>query len=388
MMGRLRVGISLESDDYCSIIEHMSRECEQLGVRVAAARRDAGLTQAECAARVGIARSALAKVETGIRGISATELVRLAQALETRVEWFFEDAPQAVLSRRNAAELGAPSPSVDLFTERIAREVEFLQRLDGLELAETPAIAFPQTPEEAEQAAAKTRRQLGYDHEEPATALGTRASNLGLLPFSWEFGESGADGASVLLACGGVAVVNGSFQTGRRRLTLAHELGHYVFGDEYSTDWRVAETSAARREGRIDRFARAPLLPASPLRSHWNGGDDTRVDAVRLASEYRVDMSTLARRLQELGIASPQELAVVRTTSTRQSDIVELGLIVANELSPPSLPDTYVKAVLNLYRREEVSATRALNLLLDTWQEDDLPDLPPLPADAVWSFVS
>ena len=117
-MGRLRVGISLESDTVCSIIEQMSRVSEHLGVRVAAARRDAGLTQEECASRVGIARSALAKVETGRRGTSATELVRLAQALEMRVEWFFEDASQAVLSRRNAPEPGAPSPSVDLFTER------------------------------------------------------------------------------------------------------------------------------------------------------------------------------------------------------------------------------------------------------------------------------
>ena len=337
---------------------------------------------------MGIARSALAKVETGIRGISATELVRLAQALEMRVEWFFEDAPQAVLSRRNAAEPGAPSPSVDRFTERIAREVEFLQRLGELELAETPAIAFPETPEQTEHAAVKARRKLGYDHEEPATALRDHAAELGLLVFSWELGTSGADGASVLLERGGIAVVNGSFQTGRRRLTLAHELGHYVFGDEYSTDWRVAEAPAAKREGLIDRFARALLLPAAALRNRWSGGDDTRVDAVRLASEYRVDMTTLARRLDELEVASPQDLAVVRATRTRQSDIVELGLLVADELSPPQLPDAYVKAVLNLYRREEVSAARALDLLLDTWQEDDLPDLPPLPADAVWSFVS
>ena len=355
---------------------------------MAAARRDAGLTQEECATHVGMDRSALAKVETGKRGISATELVRFAQAFEMRVEWFFDDAPQAVLSRRNAAEPGAPSPTVDRFTERIAREVEFLQRLGGIELAETLAMEFPEIPEQAEDAAAEARRRLGYDHEQPATALGACAAELGLLVFSWELGKHGADGASVLLARGGVAVVNGSYQTGRRRLTLAHELGHYLFGDEYSTDWRVAEAPAANREGRIDRFARALLLPAAVLRNRWRGGDDTRVDAVRLASEYRVDMTTLARRLDELEIASPQELVLVRATRTRRSDIVELGLLVADELSPPLLPDAYVKAVLNLYRREEISAARALGLLLDTWEEEDLPDLPLLPADAVWSFVS
>ena len=29
-----------------------------------------------------------------------------------------------------------------------------------------------------------------------------------------------------------------------------------------------------------------------------------------------------------------------------------------------------------------------VGLLLDTWDEDDLPDLPRLPVDAAWSFVS
>ncbi|MCY4421977.1 MAG: XRE family transcriptional regulator [Acidimicrobiaceae bacterium] len=355
---------------------------------MAAARRDAGLTQEECATRVGMDRSALAKIETDKRGISATELVRFAEAFKMRIEWFFEDAPQAVLSRRNASEPGAPSPTVDRFTERVAREVEFLQRLGGIELTATPAMEFPEAPEQAEGTAAEARRRLGYDREEPATALGARAADLGLLVFSWELGESGADGASVLLAQGGVAVVNGSYQTGRRRLTLAHEFGHYLFGDEYSTDWRVAEAPPAKREGRIDRFARALLLPAAVLKNRWRGGDEARVDAVRLASEYRVDMSTLARRLDELEIASPEELALVRATRTRRSDIVELDLLVADELSPPQLPDAYLRAVLSLYRREEISAARALELLLDTWEEEDLPDLPPLPADAVWSFVS
>ena len=47
-----------------------------------------------------------------------------------------------------------------------------------------------------------------------------------------------------------------------------------------------------------------------------------------------------------------------------------------------------MKAVLNAYRREETSAARTLGLLLDTWAEDDLPDLPPIPDKAIWSFVT
>ena len=67
----------------------------------------------------------------------------------------------------------------------------------------------------------------------------------------------------------------------------------------------------------------------------------------------RVDMSTLARRLDELDIASPQKLALVRATRTRRSDIVEIGLLVADELSPAvSDPD------LECRQRQEIRLER------------------------------
>jgi hypothetical protein len=43
--------------------------------------------------------------------------------------------------------------------------------------------------------------------------------------------------------------------------------------------------------------------------------------------------------------------------------------------------------VLRLYRSETVSSTRVIDLLFDTWDEEDLPALPQLPESAVWNFV-
>ena len=371
----------------CSIIAHMGESDTDLGVRIAEARRCIGLTQAECAARSDLGRSALAKIETGARRVGAVELARLADALEMRVEWFFDDAPTAVVSRRNSAEPGDANPEIDRATERLGREVEFLQNIGELRIATSPGLAFPTTPEEAEEAAADVRRRLGYNGGEPSVNLAGRVAGIGLLAFSMALGEESADGGSILLEDGGVAVINGSREVGRRRLTLAHELGHYVFADEYSTDVDIF-SAPSWTERLIDRFARAVLLPAPTLAGCWGGGNSTRTDAVRIASEFRVDMSTLARRLDELSLASPEETVAIRATRTRRADIVEFDLVVAHELAPPALPDIYVKAVLNAYRSEEISAARALGLLLDTWAEEDLPDLPQLPADAIWSFVS
>ena len=361
----------------------------QLGERIAAARREAGLTQGACAARAAIERTALAKIETGARRVGAVELARLADALDVRIEWFFEDAPPSVVSRRNAAEAGAPSPVIDRSVERLAREVEFLQRIGSdLDLPPSPELSAPRGVDEAEAAAREARRMLGYDKGEPAVGLADRAADLGLLVFSLELGDDAADGASILLSRGGVAVVNGSRPLGRRRLTLAHELGHFLFADEFSTDWSVAEDPASKREARIDRFARAVLLPEPALHAAWQRDEDTRTRAVLVASEYRVDMSTLSRRLTELGVASSEEATVVRSTRTRRSDIIEHALLVPQDLAPPKFPDAYVKAVLNAYRSEEISAARAIGMLPETWAEDDLPDLPMLPENAASAFAS
>ena len=41
--------------------------------------------------------------------------------------------------------------------------------------------------------------------------------------------------------------------------------------------------------------------------------------------------------------------------------------------------------MLNAHRSAEISAARAIGMLPETWSEDDLPDLP---KNAAWTFVS
>lgn len=395
MAGRWRRAESIPSEtprrlvSSCSIIAHMVMGFDELGRRIADARRGLGLTQQACASSAQLGRSSLAKIETGARRVSALELARLADALDMRIEWFFEDPPPVVLSRRGAAEPGVPVQPIDRYVERLARETMFLRTIvDSVDLPASPDLPAPTGPEEAERLATDVRHRLGYQPDQPAIELAESAAAFGLLIFSLACGRGSADGASILLDRGGVAVVNGDRHLGRRRLTAAHEIGHFVVADEYSTDWNVTANSAPRTEALIDHFATALLLPAEAVRSRWRGGADTREDAVLIAAEFRVDMSTLARRLTELELASAEETARVRATVTRRADIVEHDLFVPTELEPPGLPSPYVKAVLDAYRGREVSGARALSLLLDTWVEEDLPELPMLPAEAIWSFVS
>ena len=47
------------------------------------------------------------------------------------------------------------------------------------------------------------------------------------------------------------------------------------------------------------------------LADRWRNGDKTRISALRIANEYRVGLDTLAQRLTELGMASPEAAARV-----------------------------------------------------------------------------
>ena len=352
------------------------------------------MTQAQLASTISLDQSSLTKIESGTRRVSALELSRIAGALGERIEWFVSEAPEAIVSHRNRLDPGAASPEIDRLIENAARNIEFLVSQDSqLELPEVPQLERPNNIDEAERSASEARALLGLGEADPLISASDRASCLGLLTFSFNLGSDAADAASILLARGAVVLVNGELHVGRRRLAFAHDLGHCLFADEYTVDWRVSEQDNSNAwEGRLDRFARALLLPHAGLETSWNElrdrGDDLRTAVVKLASTFRVDMATLARRLLELGHVDAVRASQVRTTRTNRADIVELNLLVHDELSSSTLPRIYEQSVLRLFRNEVVSSARATDLLFDLWDEEDLPDLPELPESAIWKFVS
>lgn len=370
----------------------MAVDAVTLGRRVADARTRAGLTQAELAGRADLDRSALAKVEVGSRRVTAVELARIAESLDVRVDSLLVDAPPSLVEHRNAQEPGSATPAIDVWIEKSARDVEFLKQHDPNWLTPgSPPFRPPRTHDEAELMAAHVRNQLSLN-DGPARDLSQLVERVGLTTFSIDLGPGEADAATIQLESGGVAVVNGALQPGRRRLALAHELGHYLSDDRYTVDWRLGDnTDEVSREARFDRFARAVLLPASGL-ERFSGlvsenPDELRSAAIRVGSEFRVDMSTLARRLVDLGMCSWDRAAVVRNFRTTKADIIEMDLLPHDELVAPSMSRDYEQAVLRLFRAEVISAARAVDLLHGCMEEGDLPDLPALPVNAIWSFT-
>lgn len=371
----------------------MTVTAQIVGSRIAEARGRRGLTQEQLAQAAGLDRTALNKVEHGSRKVSALELSALAVELHERIEWFVTDAPAAVVAHRDSREPGSETSVIDDFIDRLSRNVEFVDRLDGAAPAGPgPALASPRTLEDAERLASEVRQMMNCDKTSPLTDLPSLTYRIGLLAFSADLGPDTADAGSVMLDHNGVAVVNSHAKVGRRRLALAHELGHFLVADSYVVDWRIAEQHQPQAtEAQLDRFARALLAPRQSISDAWTDNrsrEDLRTSAVRVASHFQIDMATLARRVIELDLESADTARSIRGYSTNRADIVEHDLLVPVDLEKATLPREFEKRVLRLYKNRRISGERAVDLLLETIDIDALPSPPTRNESEIWQYVS
>src|SRR5262249_57754971 len=83
-------------------LRRMSEERRRLVGELAAARRSAGLSQTEVAARMGTSQSAVARLESGDADARASTLERYAAALGGQISWRLQDDRHARRARTHA----------------------------------------------------------------------------------------------------------------------------------------------------------------------------------------------------------------------------------------------------------------------------------------------
>ena len=275
-----------------------------LGARIAEARKALNLTQEHLANRVGIDRTALGLIENGKRKVSAVELVDLAAALDIPLAWFVHDPLPAVVSRR--AEAG-PGHEV---TARLDRELELFSG-DVASLIEVgvlsavddrPTWNLPCTHNDSEKVAIQVREYVAAGTG-PLLDIPRIAERFGLYSCSQSLGAGGADGALARVTDGAAAaVIDGDAQPGRRRMSLAHELGHWLFGDAY-------DSGATDAERMINSFAIHFLAPRAGITPMWGDcrTDSLRDRAIRIAGAYRISWSASVLQLRHLDLITDDQ---------------------------------------------------------------------------------
>lgn len=251
-----------------------------------------GMSQTELAREAGMSKSTMSRLMGGGRKISAGELAVLAHVLEVSVAELVGEVastvaePVAVPAKSRplalAARLAGEDTDFDAALSRATELLELTDQFDKLVASEPLDLAeFPTLPttsryvDQGTQLADRVRESLGLGDNcvDDVSVLAAERFGLavareplpyallGLLVTDEPTGRDGAgqSGATLVL-------VNSEDTYGRQRFTIAHELGHLLFGDantrffdlRKSTDWR---------EQRANYFAASFLMPEGGVRA-------------------------------------------------------------------------------------------------------------------------
>jgi transcriptional regulator with XRE-family HTH domain/Zn-dependent peptidase ImmA (M78 family) len=353
----------------------VQQEWAMIGQRVREARLAAKLSQDELGRRIGLDRTMIAKIEAGTRRIDAVELVRLGSCLDLPLDHFLYERP-AVLSRRaalleeEATEAGRESFRLEAALMGWLRDVQQMRGLGVLDAR--PVLRYPEKVDSeatAREAAGWLRDQF-TSGTEPIESLMKACERAGLFVAVVELP---GDGASVLDGDLAVAVVSRLGDPGRRRATAAHELGHLVLGDEYSSDLGV-HASRASREAVIDAFAAELLLPSTVISAAGRGfGRDT---LIRLAASYRTSWSLAVRQAVRAGVLGQGDATSWLPQRPTRAELLDAtGWTPQPDLEWIRVPPSYAHAVLEARRQYLITTARAVELMRGQVEEADLPPL-------------
>jgi Zn-dependent peptidase ImmA (M78 family) len=216
------------------------------------------------------------------------------------------------------------------------------------------------------------RRQLDLG-DNPIPDLGEACQRLGLHTFSARLGQGGPDGACVEVgdaAAGlGAAVINGDAPAGRRRMTLTHEVGHWLFGDAY--DLQASESS----EQMINSFAIHFLAPRAGIRTVWNQHQEwsIRDRALAVGASFRLSWSAAIGQLKNVELISYDQYRVLSEDEPKWGDYLRLGFSWTDELAGPYVSPGFAAACLDGYVSGRLTDERVIELLRGTLAAADLP---------------
>jgi len=355
----------------------------EIGERVRETRLAMRLSQEQLAAKMGLDRTMISKIEAGTRRLDALELARLARALDVPVGHFLH-APPPVMSRRTplaedtVTGAGQDSYRIDSALAAWIREIKLLVSLDVLH--PRPIRRYPDKADAVSagvDAARWLRKELGLGTE-PIGSLAELNEECGqyilVTPLP-------GDGASAVDGDVAAAVVSLSGDPGRRRSTAAHELGHLILGDEYSTDIGV-NASREERERMIEAFAAELLLPCAAIERAMEkeSGRSSRGILIRLAAEYRTSWSLALRQARAADLVTAEEEKKLRSSRPTFAEFRDsLGWAPQPDLESIRVPPGFAHAVMTAYRQGLISGQRAVELMHG--QLGSVDDLPPRPEE-------
>lgn len=255
---------------------------QQIGKRIKEARELAGLSQEQLAKKASYGSPAtIWYYEAGTRKIGIADLKRLATALNRPLDYFLDE--RELDDGLHRFRLRAASKVSPTGQEAVARFLAFAEE-NGSSGTSFPSH-YAQIPPELAAAQILTDADINEPPVDPKQV----ATYLGVTVIPWDFPDaiSGIFSSDEGALCIGV---NKWHHAVRQRFTVAHEIGHLIYGegddlfvDHSSVEWAAwaVNNKQQRLERKANQFAAHLLMPQAWLRQD--------------APQYGGDVGTLAQ---------------------------------------------------------------------------------------------
>ncbi|MEI9947712.1 MAG: ImmA/IrrE family metallo-endopeptidase [Pseudomonadota bacterium] len=359
---------------------------QQLGERLADARKRSKLTQAQVGERLGVSRTTVVAIEKGERRPSNAELLQLSDIVGASVhDLLRESLVRAEVSPRFRMSMTAPeAPGIQEAVERLrvlgGRYVE-LERLHGLNRVRAPLetlqtyrieLGSPSGMDpklEGEDAARTIRGMLGIG-DEPAVELDERfEAEAGLRIFYLD--RLPAKLAAFLLwsdEIGACVAINRAHPVERQRWSLTHELGHFLRDREAGDVLEDGDSFQQPTEVFPEAFAKELLLPSAGVRRRFTercrAGKFTPIDLHGLARTFGVSFQAMAVRLEEMRLLPRGSYEKILQSRLRPQDLGSREDRAKPSILPRlGLPERYVALAVSSYDQGMLSESEFAEIL-------------------------
>ena len=284
-----------------------------IGERLRVAREDAGITQAQAAAGIDVARTTLVAIEKGQRRVRMDELQRLARLYNTSVNALLRRESVYVdlvprFRKLSTSTDEAADAAARLLADLVRAEVE-LEDLLGIKRTRNYPPERPIMPgdvrAQAESDATELRQWLGLGMAPVRDLVSLLELDLGVRVYvrrldpriSGLFAFDDELGACMLL--------NANHPRERRTQSGGHEVGHFLSTRRTAEILHTDEQENSREERYANAFGRAFLTPARTVMQRFReitAGSSrlTRRHVILLAHAFGVSREAMVRRLEEL----------------------------------------------------------------------------------------
>ena len=388
---------------------------ELLGQRLRQARENVRMTQEMAALELGLERTILQKMESGVRKVTSTELASLAKLYRRDMSELVTLAPLqhdpfTILGR--IASNVSPSADGEIATalERLKEAVRIEEFLGGAPRIKpmmyecTAPSDFDTAIMQGKEVATLERSRLGLGNgaiSDVAEVIASQGIWIAAVPLPEQ-----TSGLFVSHARYGLAIfVNQAHHRARRRFSYAHEYAHALLDRSKGAEPSTIENMRTLTEKRANSFASEFLLPAAgvtdALERMRKGGtsrtsswtydiftDDvihvevrhdasaqhiSTYDVAFLAHAFRVSYEMAAIRLKDLDfIKKPALDRLLSVKEDGRAFMKALNLFDTDDMeSQPYLERQLMALAVEAFRRDKISRGRFVSVCALAGQDPD-----------------